>query len=70
MPQLVEAIMKLEGSLLKIDEWTDVEHREQIVPQPVPHRPRRDLYPPKPDPKTNNDSSKKLSNASTTNSEH
>ena len=52
--------MKIEGSLLKIDEWTDVEHREPIVPQPVPHRPRRDLYPLKPDPKTNNNSSKKL----------
>ena len=28
MPGLVGAIMKIEGSLLKIDEWTDPEARE------------------------------------------
>ena len=33
MPQLVAAIMQIEGALLKIDEWTDIEHREPIVPK-------------------------------------
>ena len=60
MPGLVGAIMKIEGALLKIDEWTDPETREPVVPPPAPYRPRKDLLPPKLDPKTNNNSSKKI----------
>ena len=60
MPGLVGAIMKIEGALLKIDEWTDTEAREPVVPTPTPYRLRKDLPPPKLDPKTNNNSSKKI----------
>ena len=45
MPGLVGAIEKIEGSLLKIDEWTNPDTREPIVPPPAPYRPRKD--PPK-----------------------
>ena len=69
MPGLVEAIMKIEGSLLKIDEWTDAKAREPVAPLPAPYRPRKDLLPLKPDPKTNNNSSKNLFNGLTINSE-
>ena len=35
MPGLVGAIMKIEGALLNIDEWTDPDIREPVVTQPV-----------------------------------
>ena len=60
MPQLVASIIQIEGALLKTDEWTDIEHREPIVPQTVAHRTKRDLYPSKADPKPHNNSSKKI----------
>ena len=60
MPRIVSNIGKLEGALLKIDEWTNPLVREPLIPQPPPVRPRIDPTPPRPEPKTNTNSSKKI----------
>ena len=52
MPALVGAIEKIEGALLKINEWTNADTREPIVPQPIPYRTRKDPIPPRPEPGT------------------
>ena len=60
MPRIVSNIGKLEGALLKIDEWTNPLVREPLIPQPPPVRPRIDPAPPRPEPKTNTNPSKKI----------
>ena len=60
MPGIVSNIERIEGALLKIDEWTNPQIREPLVPQPAPVRPRIDPTPPRPEPKTNTNSSKKI----------
>ena len=60
MPGIVSNIERIEGALLKIDEWTNPQKREPLVPQPAPVRPRIDPTPPRPEPKTNTISSKKI----------
>ena len=60
MPGIVGNIGKIEGSLLKIDEWTNLDSREPLVPQPTPFRPRRDPAPPRPEPRTSTNSAKKI----------
>ena len=52
MPALVGALEKIEGALLKINEWTNAGTRVPIVPQPIPYRPRKDPIPPRPEPRT------------------
>ena len=37
MPAMVKAIMNIEGAILKVDEWTDPDIREPVVPQPAPY---------------------------------
>ena len=32
MPDMVKAIMKIEDALLKVDEWTDPDIRDPVVP--------------------------------------
>ena len=60
MPGIVSNIETIEGSLLKIDEWTNPDSREPIVPQPIPYRPRKDPVPPRPEPRANTTSAKKI----------
>ena len=62
MPALVGAIEKIEGALLKVDEWTNPDTREPIVPQPIPYRPRKDPIPPRPEPRTSTNSAEKIIN--------
>ena len=60
MPGIVSNIEKIEEALLKIDEWTNPLVREPLIPQLPPVRPRIDPMPPRPQPKTNTNSSKKI----------
>ena len=55
MPGIVSNIEKIEGSLLKIDERTNPDSRE-----PIPFRPRKDPVPPRPEPRANTNSAKKI----------
>ena len=59
MPGIVANIENTEQALLKIEEWTDPQTREPLAPQLPPVRPRTDPTPPRPQQKTNANSSKK-----------
>ena len=60
MPGIVANIGNIEEALLKIEEWNDPQTREPLAPQLPSVRPRIDPTPPRPQQKTNANSSKKI----------
>merc|ERR1711893_270753 len=60
MKGVVENIGEIEEALLKIEEWNNPQTREPLAPQLPSVRPRVDPTPPRPQQKTNANSSKKI----------
>ena len=57
---MVKNITNIEEALLQVDQWTDSDIREPVVPQQAPYRSRRDPLPPRTDPKGNINYSRKI----------